>query len=94
MLATILLGLRLRPRNYFSRSLDRISYDVSRWGRFQDADESAYYEFVLKKAGVHVHYCAEPFTNDGSLASVLLKAIKRTMAGEFSREPGVKVPSS
>jgi len=51
VLATILLGLRLRPRNYFSRSLDRISYDVSRWGRFQDADESAYYEFVLKKAG-------------------------------------------
>jgi DNA invertase Pin-like site-specific DNA recombinase len=26
-------------------------YDVSRWGRFQDADESAYYEFRLKKAG-------------------------------------------
>jgi DNA invertase Pin-like site-specific DNA recombinase len=21
-------------------------YDVSRWGRFQDADESAYYEFI------------------------------------------------
>jgi DNA invertase Pin-like site-specific DNA recombinase len=24
-------------------------YDVSRWGRFQDADESAYYEFITKK---------------------------------------------
>jgi DNA invertase Pin-like site-specific DNA recombinase len=24
-------------------------YDVSRWGRFQDVDESAYYEYVLKK---------------------------------------------
>src|SRR5271156_4492441 len=23
-------------------------YDVSRWGRFQDADESAYYEYVCK----------------------------------------------
>ena len=22
-------------------------YDISRWGRFQDADESAYYEYVL-----------------------------------------------
>jgi DNA invertase Pin-like site-specific DNA recombinase len=22
-------------------------YDVSRWGRFQDVDESAYYEYVL-----------------------------------------------
>jgi hypothetical protein len=25
--------------------------DVSRWGRFQDADESAYYEFLCKSAG-------------------------------------------
>src|ERR1700761_2226434 len=25
-------------------------YDVSRWGRFQDADESAYYEFICKEA--------------------------------------------
>src|SRR5258707_6580889 len=24
-------------------------YDVSRWGRFQDVDESAYYEYVLKR---------------------------------------------
>src|SRR5438876_10987321 len=24
-------------------------YDVSRWGRFQDADESAYYEFICKE---------------------------------------------
>ena len=77
-----------KKRNDFSVLL---VYDVSRWGRFQDADESAYYEFILKKAGVHVHYCAEQFVNDGSLASVLLKAIKRTMAGEFSRELGVKV---
>jgi hypothetical protein len=27
-------------------------YDVSRWGRFQDADESAYYEYICKQAGV------------------------------------------
>jgi DNA invertase Pin-like site-specific DNA recombinase len=33
-------------------------YDVSRWGRFQDVDESAYYEFSCKRAGIHVHYCA------------------------------------
>jgi DNA invertase Pin-like site-specific DNA recombinase len=26
-------------------------YDVSRWGRFQDADESAYYEYASKRAG-------------------------------------------
>jgi len=33
-------------------------YDVSRWGRFQDADESAYYEHICRLAGVSVHYCA------------------------------------
>jgi len=26
-------------------------YDVSRWGRFQDADESAYYEYICRRAG-------------------------------------------
>ena len=36
-------------------------YDVSRGGRFQDVDESAYYEYVLKRAGTRVHYCAERF---------------------------------
>jgi DNA invertase Pin-like site-specific DNA recombinase len=66
-------------------------YDVSRWGRFQDADESAYYEFICKRAGVPVHYCAEQFSNDETLSSSLVKAIKRSMAGEFSRELGIKV---
>jgi DNA invertase Pin-like site-specific DNA recombinase len=61
-------------------------YDVSRWGRFQDADESAYYEFICREAGVSVRYCAEEFENDGSLAATLLKTIKRAMAGEYSRE--------
>lgn len=27
-------------------------YDVSRWGRFQDADASAYYEYACKRAGI------------------------------------------
>ena len=66
-------------------------YDISRWGRFQDADESAYYEYILKRAGKSVHYCAEQFENDGSLPSTLLKSLKRTMAGEYSRELSVKV---
>lgn len=65
-------------------------YDVSRWGRFQDTDESAHYEFLCKSSGVPVHYCAEPFANDGSLTSLIMKALKRTMAGEYSRELGAK----
>lgn len=66
-------------------------YDVSRWGRFQDSDEAAHYEFLCKSAGVPVHYCAEPFANDGTASSSILKALKRSMAAEFSRELGVKV---
>jgi DNA invertase Pin-like site-specific DNA recombinase len=65
-------------------------YDVSRWGRFQDTDESAHYEFLCKSAGVPVHYCAETFVNDGSLSSLIIKALKRTMAGEYSRDLGVR----
>ena len=38
-------------------------YDVSRWGRFQDADESAYYEYICRRAGIQVAYCAEQFEN-------------------------------
>jgi hypothetical protein len=63
-----------------------IVYDVSRWGRFPDNDESAHYEFVCKRAGISVQYCAEQFENDNSPTSNLLKALKRTMASEYSRE--------
>jgi len=66
-------------------------YDVSRWGRFQDADEGAYHEYVCSRAGIRVHYCAEQFENDGSIGSNLLKTVKRVMAGEYSRELSVKV---
>lgn len=66
-------------------------YDVSRWGRFQDTDESAFHEFWCKQFGIHVHYCAEPFPNDNSVASSLLKTLKRTMAGEYLRELSARV---
>lgn len=66
-------------------------YDVSRWGRFQDADESAYYEYICRQAGVSVHYCAEQFENDGSPVSTIVKGVKRAMAGEYSRELSTKV---
>lgn len=65
--------------------------DVNRWGRFQDTDESAYYEYTCRRHGVHVCYCCEPFINDGSAMSSLLKGIKRLMAAEYSRELSVKV---
>ena len=66
-------------------------YDVTRWGRFQDTDESAHYEFLCKSSGVPVHYCAETFENDNNMPTLIMKALKRTMAGEYSRELSVKV---
>lgn len=66
-------------------------YDVSRWGRFQDADESAYYEYICRRAGIQVAYCAEQFENDGSPVSTIVKGVKRPMAGEYSRELYTKV---
>jgi DNA invertase Pin-like site-specific DNA recombinase len=61
-------------------------YDVSRWGRFQDPDEAAHYEFLCKSVGVPVYYCAETFSNDSTLPNAIMKALKRAMAGEYSRE--------
>lgn len=66
-------------------------YDISRWGRFQDTDESAHYEFLCRSAGVQVHYCAEVFENDGSFTTAIMKSLKRVMAGEYSRELSRKV---
>jgi DNA invertase Pin-like site-specific DNA recombinase len=66
-------------------------YDVSRWGRFQDADESAHLEYLCRLAGVSVEYCAEPFANDGSPFSSICKVVKRALAAEYSRELSTKV---
>lgn len=70
-------GLSVRGRESLRRMIAEVeagqtefrailAYDLSRWGRFQDADESGYYEYICKRAGISVHYCAEQFENDGS----------------------------
>lgn len=95
-------GLKLDGRQSLQRLIADVSagradftvilvYDVSRWGRFQDADEPAHYEFICRFAGIEVHYCAEQFENDGSIGATLIKSLKRAMAGEYSRELSVKV---
>ncbi len=95
-------GLRIDGRDGLKELIDVVQsgaadftailvYDVSRWGRFQDADESAYYEYICKRAGISVVYCAEQFENDGSPVSTIVKGVKRAMAGEYSRELSAKV---
>lgn len=69
-------------------------YDVSRWGRFQNPDQAAHYEFICAEAGVRVAYCAEPFDNDGSPTSTLIKQVKRAMAAEYSRDLAKKVTAA
>ena len=69
-------------------------YDVSRWGRFQDTDESAHYEFICRRAGIPVRYCAEQFENDERLPNAIMKTLKRTMAAEYSRELSVKIAAA
>ncbi|MEP6201443.1 MAG: hypothetical protein ABJ135_08155, partial [Marinomonas sp.] len=36
-----------------------------------------YYEFICKRAGIAVEYCAEQFDNDGSPVSTIVKGVKR-----------------
>jgi DNA invertase Pin-like site-specific DNA recombinase len=95
-------GLKLEGRDALQKLIDDVQnghadftvvlvYDVSRWGRFQDADESAYYEYICRRAGISVQYCAEQFENDGSPVSTIVKGVKRAMAGEYSRELSTKV---
>ena len=65
--------------------------DITRWGRFQDHDESAHHEFRCRRAGVAIEYVGEQFANDGSAASSIIKSVKRVMAKEYSRELSAKV---
>jgi DNA invertase Pin-like site-specific DNA recombinase len=66
-------------------------YDVSRWGRFQDADEAGAHEYECRRAGIGVHYCAEQFENDGSMPSAVYKSVKRIMAAAYSQDLSAKV---
>ena len=94
-------GLDLGGRPGLQRLLDEVRrsprfeavlvFDVSRWGRFQNADESAFYEYLCLTHGVRVIYVAEPFGDGQSPMAVLLKGLKRSMAAEYSRELSTKV---
>ena len=95
-------GLRLENRPGMRQMLDDaqreesgfdtiLVYDITRWGRFQNPDQSASIEYACQKAKVEVHYCMEQFVNDGSPVSNIIKAVKRSMAAEHSRELSNKV---
>src|SRR5882724_4976993 len=60
------------------RAFDTIPVlDVSRWGRFQNPDQAAHYEFLYRQAGVRVVYCCEPFGGDVTPPPPTVKHLKR-----------------
>ncbi len=84
-------GLRVEGRDALKRLLEDVQsghidyeailvYDVSRWGRFQDSDESAYYEYICKRAGIQIEYCAEQFENDGRMGPLFSPTANRTVS--------------
>ena len=71
-LAEMIRDVQSGPINFSAILL----YDVSRWGRFQDADESTSYEFICRRAGVSVHYCAEQFESEAADVSMIVKCLE------------------
>lgn len=61
--------------------------DVSRWGRFQDPDEAAYWEMQCKKRDIRVIYFSKGFPKEGEqLLTSLETSINRYMAAEYLRK--------
>lgn len=54
-------------------------YDVSRWGRFQDADEGAYHEHVCSRAGIQSTTAA----NSSTMMAALARFCSKTSNGSW-----------
>lgn len=89
-------GTSTKHRTAFLRMVERITHgapfnavlvrDVSRFGRFFDVDEAAFFEVLFLGHGVRTVYCEEVFTSDTSPMASLLKSVRRVMASEYSRD--------
>ncbi|GHU96030.1 hypothetical protein FACS1894156_6540 [Bacteroidia bacterium] len=65
-------------------------FDVSRWGRFQDQNQGAYWEYMCKKNGKEAVYVSIGFPSDPLSASLQI-SVQRYMAAEYSRQLSDKV---
>ena len=63
-----------------------LAYDVSRWGRLEAYDEAGYYESVCTRAGIAVHYCAEPPKNADITVSDMFESMRKFMAEKHRRK--------
>ncbi len=59
-------------------------YDVTRWGRWADANAPAYWEHHCKRHQVPVIFTHEQFKNDGTVGSHLHKHIQFSSAGQYA----------
>lgn len=65
--------------------------DVSRWGRFQETDLSAYYTGLCLKHGIQVIFTTIGFPKENDLLHGLHLSIERYRAASYSRELSGKV---
>lgn len=95
-------GLQVKGREQFQELINLVEkgetdfsvvlvYDVSRWGRFQNDNEGAYYLYIFERVGIKVIFCAEPFNHHTGLLASVGSTLKRVMAAEYSRELSEKV---
>ncbi len=67
-------------------------YDVTRWGRWQNLNAPAHYEFLFEEKGKKVIYVSRGFPKEGDhLISHLQTSIERYMAADYSRQLSNKV---
>lgn len=67
-------------------------YDVSRWGRFQNPDESAMYEYQCTRRGKRIVFIDKGMPQDDhALINHLQTSIERYMAADYSRQLSNKV---
>jgi len=89
-------GTSTKHRAAFLRMVETITHrapfeavlvrDVSRFGRFFDVDEGAFFEVLFLGHGVRTIYCEEAFGADTSPMACLVKGVRRVMASEYSRD--------
>lgn len=67
-------------------------YDVSRWGRFQNQNEPAHYQYLCEKRGIKVVYIVQGFPKEeNALTDSILTPLHRFMAADYSRQLSDKV---
>ena len=66
-------------------------FDVSRWGRFQDGDESAHYTWLCSSRGIKVIFSSMGFQKENDLFFGVYLNFERWRAARYSQELSEKV---